>query len=102
MWYARLYASNFLIFHLLFMTTIHLAISFEHIEEKIRALPDERDKKLYSWETFGIPLDVLLQGIEEMKAEGMKYVPHEECTNRRADGSCGCSDVKSEEVEKKL
>lgn len=83
------------------MTTLHLTISFEHIEEKLKTFTDERDKKLYSWETFGIPLDVLLEGIEDMKTIGMKYVPHEECTNRREDGSCGCSDVKTEEVEKK-
>lgn len=79
-----------------------MVISFEHIENTLAALPDERDKKLYSWETFGIPLEVLLEGIEGMKADGMKYVPHEECTNRREDGSCGCGDVKSEDWEKKV
>lgn len=34
-----------------------MVISFEHIENTLAALPDERDKKLYSWETFGIPFN---------------------------------------------
>lgn len=84
------------------MAITHLSMSIEWLENRLREFTDERDKKLYSWETFGIPLDVLLESIEEMKAEGMKYIPHEECTNRREDGSCGCGDVKSEEWEKKV
>ena len=82
------------------MTQIHISMSIAHVEEKLASFTDERDRKLFSWETFGISVERLLEGLEGMKLDGMTSIPHEDCTNRKPDGTCGgCPDPEEESKE---
>ncbi len=67
---------------------IHLSISIEWLENKLKSFNKEENREEYCENMFWMPYEAVIEKLKKLKQGDFKYIPSEWCDNIQKDGSC--------------